>query len=273
MTIKPISKPVIILIPGAWHGPDAWHKVKVRIEAVGYEVYAPKLLTTTESGPLDFSWRVDVGVVHDLAIPLFNQGRQAVIVGHSYGGIVATAAVEGQSVAERESRGLHGGFSAVVYITAFATSQRGASLLSMIGGKNPEWTVEASENVCFCPSPPSTLKLTWHLQMPGSIDVEPRLAPFYNDLSPDEATEWIGKLQHQSIRSFTEPMEFCADDIKIPMTYLLCESDKALPIQLQEFMVDAVPRIKTRRCLAGHSPFLSQPNLTAEVIIDAARDA
>ncbi|KAI1145565.1 Alpha/beta hydrolase fold-1 [Nemania diffusa] len=254
MTIQPVSKPIIILIHGAWHTPDAWHKVKFRLEAVGYEVYAPKSLTTAESEPLNCSWRVDAAAIHDLVIPLFNQGRKAVIVGHSYGGIVAAASVEGQSVADRESRGLSGGFSALVYICAFAMPQRGLSIFSMIGGKSPEWIVPA-ENI------------------PNSINVVPQLTPFYNDLSPDEATEWIGKLQNQSQRTFEEPVEFCANDINIPMTYLICEGDKAIPLQLQELMTSAIPRMKTRRCQAGHSPFLSQPGLTAEVIIDAARNA
>ncbi|KAI1122061.1 Alpha/beta hydrolase fold-1 [Nemania abortiva] len=256
MTVVHASKPVIILIHGAWHLPDAWHKVKFRLEAAGYEVYAPKLSTVAESEPLNFSWRVDAAVIHDLAIPLFNQGRQVVLVGHSYGGIVATASVEGQTVADRQSRGLRGGFAAVVFVCAFSIPQQGLSLLSMIGGRSPEWieATGASTN------------------MPGALKVTPQLTPFYTDLPLDEATEWIGKLQLQSPRSFEEALEFCANDIKIPMTYLLCEGDQALPIQVQESMADAIPRMKTRRCTAGHSPFLSQLGLTVEVIVDVARN-
>lgn len=91
-------------------------------------------------------------------------------------------------------------------------------------------------------------------------------------MPPNEANEWRGKLLNQSRRSFEEPVDFCANDIKIPMTYLLCEDDKAVPIKFQEYMAAAIPAIRTRRCGAGHSPFLSRPDLTTEVIIEATRD-
>ncbi|TGJ81710.1 hypothetical protein E0Z10_g7043 [Xylaria hypoxylon] len=136
------SKPVIILIHGAWHLPDVWKKVKKRLEEAGYEVYAPRLLTVVGPEPVDYSWRVDVAVIHDLVLPLFDQGRKVVIVGHSYGGVVATASVEGQSIADRQSRGLRGGFNAVVYICAFPIAQRGFSLLSTKGGDYSEWTIK-----------------------------------------------------------------------------------------------------------------------------------
>ncbi|KAI0109056.1 Alpha/beta hydrolase fold-1 [Nemania sp. FL0031] len=255
MTIVHSSKPVIILVPGAWHLPDAWHKVKHRLEAVGFEVYTPKLLTAAKPETPDCTWRVDVAVIHDLAIPLFNQGRQAVIVGHSYGGIVATVSVEGQTVADRQSRGLLGGFSAVVYLCAFAFPQPGLSLLSMLGGTYGMDWIDAAEPFTK-PSRP--------------IKVKPQLTPFYSDLPLDEATKWIEKLQYQSQRSFEEPSAFCASDIKIPMTYLVCEGDRALPVQAQESMANAIPGMKIRRCSAGHSPFLSQPDFTTEVITSAA---
>lgn len=145
------SKPVIILIHGAWHSPDTWAKVKARLEAAGFEVYTPRLPTAVGPEPSNHSWRADVAAVHDVVIPLFRQGREAVIVGHSYGGIVATVAVEGQSVAERESRGLRGGFGAIVYICAFALAQRGQCLALVLGGRYPEWIVAAEpfKNVSY----------------------------------------------------------------------------------------------------------------------------
>ncbi|KAI0454902.1 Alpha/beta hydrolase fold-1 [Xylaria acuta] len=253
-----MAKPVIVLIPGAWHPPNAWNKVKPRLEAAGYEVYTLRLLTAVAPEPVNYSWRVDVAAVHDLLIPLFSQGRQAVVVGHSYGGIVATASVEGQSVADRQSRGLQGGFSAVVYICGFPIVQRGDSLLSIINGNYGEWM---------------TATQPFDKNTPSSVRIIPGLEPFYNDLPLDEANEWCGKLLNQSQRSFEEPVDFCANDIGIPMTYLLCENDKAIPLQLQEYMAAAIPAMKMRRCAAGHSPFLSRPDFTGEVIIEAAQDA
>ncbi|RYC61214.1 hypothetical protein CHU98_g4978 [Xylaria longipes] len=253
--VEPLaSKSVIVLIAGAWHLPDVWNKVKTRLEAAGYEVYTPRMLTVVGPEPVNYSWRFDVAVVHDLVIPLFNEGRHVVIVGHSYGGVVATASVEGQSISDRQSRGLQGGFSAVVYICAIPIVQRGDSLSSTINRKYGEWI---------------TATQPFDKNIPSSIKTVPGLEPFYNDLPLDEAKEQCGKLLNQSQRSFEEPVDCCANDIKIPMTYLLCESDKTIPIQLQEYMAAAIPAMKTRRCTAAHSPFLSQPDLTAEVIIES----
>ncbi|KAI0393157.1 Alpha/beta hydrolase fold-1 [Xylariaceae sp. FL0594] len=251
------GKPVIILVQGAWHLPDVWHMVKAKLEAADYEVYTLKLLTAVGPEPVHHSWRVDVAVVHDIAIPLFNQGRRAVIVGHSYGGLVTTASVQGQTVEDRQARGLKGGFSAIVYLCAFPIANRGSSLLSEGGGQYNDWmiTAEAFKNIPF------------------SIKVIPELGPFYNDLPPEEAQYWVSKLQHQSQRSLEEPLEFGANDIKIPMTYLLCEADKTVPIRGQEYIVSTIPAMKTRRCTAGHSPFLSQPDLTTDLILEVARDA
>lgn len=251
------SKPVIVLIHGAWHIPEVWDKVKDRLEAAGYEVYAPQLLTVVGPEPVNHTWRVDVAVIHDLVTPLFNQGRQVVVVAHSYGGLVATASVEGQSVHDRRARGLRGGFGAVVYVCAFAFPQRGFSIRKAVGGKWPEWMIAAEpfEN------------------KPFSVAVKLELAPFYTGIAVEETAEWRRKLRYQSQGSFEEPVTFCANDIKIPMTYLLCERDEAISIQSQESMAKAVPAMRTRRCTAGHSPFISQPDITAEVIIEAARNA
>lgn len=49
------------------------------------------------------------------------------------GGIAASAATEGQTVAERRARGLSGGIKAVVYIAAVALPKRGMSLLESLG--------------------------------------------------------------------------------------------------------------------------------------------
>jgi pimeloyl-ACP methyl ester carboxylesterase len=109
-------------------------------------------------------------------------------------------------------------------------------------------------------------------QIPCSVRVVLEHAPFYNDLPPDEIHEWVAKLQFQSQHSFEEPVEYTANDVKIPMTYLLCESDEVLPIQAQEAIVAAIPSMKTRRCTAGHSPFLSQPEVVVDVVVEATRE-
>lgn len=60
----------------------------------------------------------------------------------------------------------------------------------------------------------------------------------------------------------------------IPSTYLLCDGDNAIPPALQESMVETVKAagvpITVERCQAGHSPFLSVPEVVVGMIRRAA---
>lgn len=80
-------------------------------------------------------------MILSVAVPKFEQGKEIIIVGHSYGGIPATAATEGQGVAERAQRGERGGFKAMLFFAGFAIAKKGMDLLTSFGGKYPDWVV------------------------------------------------------------------------------------------------------------------------------------
>jgi pimeloyl-ACP methyl ester carboxylesterase len=80
----------------------------------------------------------------DAAAPLFAVGREVVLVGHSYGGVVATVTSEGQGVAERAARGELGGFSRIVFLAGFTVPVRGWDMLKVAGGRHAP-CVEAAE--------------------------------------------------------------------------------------------------------------------------------
>lgn len=58
--------------------------------------------------------------------------------------------------------------------------------------------------------------------------------------------------------------------MEIPTSYLLCEDDQAIPLAAQEAMTRMVKEkggeVQTERTSAGHSPFLSRPDETAQWI-------
>jgi len=59
----------------------------------------------------------------------------------------------------------------------------------------------------------------------------------------------------------------------IPTTYLLCSEDQTIVYERQLQVVEDARKstaITAFTCDAGHSPFLSQPGLTAKVIRHAA---
>ena len=78
---------------------------------------AIKLETTGKKpGPLPTIYD-DAAVIRQVAAKLADEGKDVVLVGHSYGGVPATEAIKGISKAEREKEGKKGGVVRVAYMT------------------------------------------------------------------------------------------------------------------------------------------------------------
>lgn len=77
--------------------------------------------------------------VHSLVNPLFDAGREVVIIGHSYGGIPACASTQGYTMDERADKGKKGGFRSIIYLAGFAIPEKGKDLLQTIGGSWAPW--------------------------------------------------------------------------------------------------------------------------------------
>jgi pimeloyl-ACP methyl ester carboxylesterase len=94
---------------------------------------------------------------------------------------------------------------------------------------------------------------------------------FYNDLSDSEAQKWVSKLNRHATKSFEAPCTWAAWK-HIPSTYLYCGKDNAVTPAGEEAMINQpganfrVVRFEE----ASHSPFLSMPKETADVIRRAA---
>jgi len=92
----------------------------------------------------------------------------------------------------------------------------------------------------------------------------------YNDLPEEEANKWSAKIQYQASGCFASEQTYAAFK-HIPSTYILCELDRAIPPQMQEAMTTQPgANFNVVRLNASHSPFLSMPKETAEIIRKAA---
>lgn len=94
---------------------------------------------------------------------------------------------------------------------------------------------------------------------------------FYNDCTPEVAEAMAASLTHHSWRCFFSNVTYAAWR-DIPSTYLVCENDNAIPGSAQEGLLENTPGhlFEIERCQASHSPFLSMPKETADVIRRAA---
>ena len=132
------DKLVFLVVTGAWHPPSCYEHLKTDLTSLGYECLIPHM-PSMGHGTNGVTWEADREKVLSTAAPYFEQGKEVVLVGHSYGGVPATVATEGQSLSDRAKKGLPGGFHSVVFLAAFAVPTRGWDVLTTFGGTWPDW--------------------------------------------------------------------------------------------------------------------------------------
>lgn len=134
------SKPTILIIHGAWCRPaPAYEPLQRQLQGLGYECQLVGGATSGGDEVRGVTWEADVERILGAAEPLFDQGKEVVLIAHSYGGVPAGVATRGQGVEERARAGKKGGFRQIIYVAAFAVPQKGIDLLAVFGGQWPPW--------------------------------------------------------------------------------------------------------------------------------------
>jgi pimeloyl-ACP methyl ester carboxylesterase len=169
-------------------------------------------------------------VLRDAAEPV-------VLVGHSYGGMVLTELAADPGVAS------------LVYVAAFRP-QRGRSLLDALGeGPPPPWVVPRDDG-----------------SMTVTDDVETVRTHLCPELSPEQTQQFMDRLGLQGAASFASPST--APDATCPVTYVVCEQDRAIPPEAQEAMATGADRIV--RLAAPHMVQFTMPDRLADELEAAA---
>ena len=146
----PSLKPTIVIAPGAWQLASGFSSFTSQLQGAGYAtevVSYPSVGGTVHPLP---GLVEDVAATREVLSKVLEQGKDILLLCHSYGGVVGSCAVEGFSTVEREKEGKRGGVELVVYLSAFMIP-KGKSLLDMLGGQSLPWMdVQVSKS---CPSP------------------------------------------------------------------------------------------------------------------------
>jgi pimeloyl-ACP methyl ester carboxylesterase len=115
----------VVLAHGAWSSAWAWKKMRPLLQAAGHEFFSP---TYTGLGHRAHLARPEIDLsthVEDVVSVLeFEDLKDVVLLGHSYGGMVATGVAD--TAPDRIAR--------VIYLDAFAP-QDGQSLFDLVGPK------------------------------------------------------------------------------------------------------------------------------------------
>lgn len=132
-----MSQPTLVFSLGAWSTPAVFDGVRARLGALGFPSECPTYPSAGAEPPYK-SLEDDVSTLRRVLVAFTDQGKDIIIVAHSYGGVVASSAVEGLAKSTRAERGKQGGVIKVVYVAAFALD-KGQSLLGLLGGNYLPW--------------------------------------------------------------------------------------------------------------------------------------
>ncbi|KAL6912616.1 hypothetical protein FSST1_010376 [Fusarium sambucinum] len=249
------TKPIIVLVHGAWQTAAQWQPLAKVLTSDGFTVLQPQNATsgTDVAAIRGKTYRDDVSIIHSAIEPHLAASKEIVVVCHSYGGVPASAVAEGYQVHERRARGLSGGIKHIVYLAAFAFPARELSLLMALGGDYAPFMNNKGDVIALGD---------------GAKDA------LYNDTEPELANQLLAAGGYQSTASFETPQTFAAVDVAVPKTYVLAEDDHALPPVAQEGMINALSDVSIVRVAAGHCIHLN-PKITPTLVeaIEAAAQA
>ena len=240
------TKPVIVLVHGAWADASSWDGVIQRLQDKGYTVYAPP--NPLRGLPQDSAYLHDF-LTQNAALA----GKPIILAGHSYGGAVITNAAVGDPEVK-----------ALVYVDAFIPDQGetlGGLLASVPGsclGGNPTDIF----NLVPYPGGP-----------PGDVDtyIKPNLVPscFASGLPASQAALIAATQRPLAASTLSEPSGTPAWKT-IPSWAVIGTADRVIPPALLQSMAQrAKARITTVN--AGHLSLISNPAVVTQVIVKAAR--
>ena len=199
------QKPTIVLVHGAWAGPEGWNEVEAALQKDGYETVTPTLdLVSIDEDVATVRATLD-------AIP-----GQKLLVGHSYGGVAISNAAYGRS----DVLGL-------VYTTGFAPDE-GETLLDLGEGYQPP--AAFPDHLIFTGEP---------FASPSLIDPAHFREDFAQDLSPKLAATLSAQQRPTNLSIFFTPSGPVAWH-SLPSWYAVSGADRMIDPALQRAMAQRI---------------------------------
>jgi len=231
---------VFVIVHGAWSGAHAWRKVRPLLRAAGHDVFTPALTGLGERAHLATrEVDLDTHVQDVVGVLEYEDLREVVLLGHSYGGVVITGA------ADRVTARL----AQLVYLDA-EVPEDGQSEYDLMPPDERATYEEAArtkgDGWCIPPPVPETLP---------------------DDLDPD--VRWVlSRMVPQPLRTFTQPVRLTSSASTVPRTYVYCTGGKSgQPLPPYVDRARSEPGWVYRELAAGHAAHVTAPNDLADLLL------
>jgi pimeloyl-ACP methyl ester carboxylesterase len=226
--MSPQAKPSIVLCHGLWADGSCFSKLIPPLRAEGHEVITSEHGLDSHQGDVDCTLRA-----------LGRVPSPAILVGHSYGGSIITAAGTDDRVA------------GLVYIAALAPDEEETSqgLQDKFPATDVFHHIEVADGRIWL--------------LPSGIDC------FAGDLSEDEKQVVWATAMSPVADLFNQKVEGVAWRSK-PSAYIVANNDRTVNPDLERFVANRMDAT-TYEVDSSHVPMLSHPDFVLDVIREAAR--
>lgn len=250
--------PTLVFVHGSWHQPSCYDKV--------IKLLQPKLkcvavsLPSTENKPAA-TFKDDIDATSKAIANETTNGRNVVVVAHSYGGMVGNSAIKGfarsKDVSTNDSQSSEVGYVVGLILIASGFTIAGLAFMDpFFGHPPPSWRVNNETGYAEIIESPKEM--------------------FYHDVPDDEVDYWVSQLTTQSLKALFEGGEYTYEGWKdVPVWYIGTIEDRGLPVAAQRLGVGMARemggQVEHRELQTSHSPFLSQPEATVRIMLEAVK--
>ncbi len=248
------NQPTLVLVHGSWHRGVCYDPIVKLLQGEhGLKCIAVDLPSTSNNP--EASFKDDIDVTQDAIRSETTAGRDVIVIAHSYGGMVGSSAIKGFAKPKTEATESDIGHVIGFILIASGCNMAGLAFMDpFFGIPPPSWRVNKETGY-------------------AELTVSPRDL-FYHDVPEEEAEYWVSKLTSQSLKALFEGGEYSYPGWQdVPVWYIGTTEDHGLPVVAQRMGIGLARQmgavIEHREMRTSHSPFLSQPKETVEIIVQA----
>jgi len=230
-----------VLVHGAWMGAAGWQPVAERLTAEGAEVVVPELPAHGED-PAPPGDATMAGYVDRVTAAIDGAGAPVILVGHSMGGMVVSAAAEDRA----------GDLAALVYVAAYVPED-GQSLLELAMSDRDS---AIGDNLVD--------------NGDGTLGIRPEVFAdlFCADCDPAEKRALVAGYRPEPAAPLVTPVSLSAAAFgSVPREYIGTANDRVVSPDLQARMTEATPMDREVTLDTGHVPMLAAPDALVDALL------